>query len=125
MLAYSVRHGTGSVGEPGRGRAGRGQPSREWAVHRWASRERALGLRSRRFRDTIPLLTICRLQTAISYRYPTGGIIGIKQESRSTTKQAVDLLLRAGDPARIRTADTRFRKPVLYPLSYGAMRKLF
>ena len=25
-----------------------------------------------------------------------------------------------GDPGRTRTCDTRFRKPVLYPLSYGA-----
>jgi hypothetical protein len=25
----------------------------------------------------------------------------------------------AGAPGRIRTCDTRFRKPVLYPLSYG------
>ncbi|NOK58213.1 MAG: hypothetical protein GFH27_549279n20 [Chloroflexi bacterium AL-W] len=24
-----------------------------------------------------------------------------------------------GTPGRIRTADTRFRKPLLYPLSYG------
>lgn len=26
-----------------------------------------------------------------------------------------------GDPSKIRTCDTRFRKPLLYPLSYGAM----
>ncbi len=26
-----------------------------------------------------------------------------------------------GDPSEIRTCDTRFRKPLLYPLSYGAM----
>jgi hypothetical protein len=25
----------------------------------------------------------------------------------------------AGAPSRIRTCDTRFRKPLLYPLSYG------
>ena len=25
-----------------------------------------------------------------------------------------------GGPERIRTSDTRFRKPLLYPLSYGA-----
>lgn len=25
-----------------------------------------------------------------------------------------------GDPSKIRTCDTRFRKPLLYPLSYGA-----
>jgi hypothetical protein len=25
-------------------------------------------------------------------------------------------------PGRIRTCDTRFRKPLLYPLSYGAWR---
>jgi hypothetical protein len=26
-----------------------------------------------------------------------------------------------GGPGRIRTSDTRFRKPLLYPLSYGAV----
>jgi hypothetical protein len=29
----------------------------------------------------------------------------------------------AGGPERIRTSDTRFRKPLLYPLSYGAGRR--
>jgi hypothetical protein len=29
--------------------------------------------------------------------------------------------LLAGGPDRNRTCDTRFRKPLLYPLSYGAM----
>ena len=28
---------------------------------------------------------------------------------------------RLGGPGRIRTCDARFRKPTLYPLSYGAM----
>jgi hypothetical protein len=28
-------------------------------------------------------------------------------------------LVRSGAPGRIRTCDTRFRKPLLYPLSYG------
>ena len=28
-----------------------------------------------------------------------------------------------GDPGRTRTADTWFRKPLLYPLSYGAVRR--
>ncbi|SPD88844.1 protein of unknown function [Micropruina glycogenica] len=32
-----------------------------------------------------------------------------------------DLLL-CGGPSKIRTCDTRFRKPLLYPLSYGAGR---
>lgn len=29
-----------------------------------------------------------------------------------------------GDPGRIRTSDTRFRRAVLYPLSYGANSEL-
>ena len=33
--------------------------------------------------------------------------------------QAADLRLHGG-PGRIRTCGTRFRKPLLYPLSYGA-----
>lgn len=30
------------------------------------------------------------------------------------------MLMDAGGPERIRTSDTWFRKPLLYPLSYGA-----
>jgi hypothetical protein len=31
-------------------------------------------------------------------------------------------VVEGGGPGRIRTCDTRFRKPLLYPLSYGAGR---
>ena len=39
-----------------------------------------------------------------------------------TTKRLVmsDQAFRHGDPGWIRTNDTRFRRAVLYPLSYGA-----
>lgn len=30
-----------------------------------------------------------------------------------------------GGPERIRTSDARFRKPTLYPLSYGAMIRMY
>ena len=32
-------------------------------------------------------------------------------------------LVRPGAPGRIRTCDTRFRKPMLYPLSYEGLRR--
>ena len=34
-------------------------------------------------------------------------------------KQCSGQVKRIGAPSRIRTYDTRFRKPLLYPLSYG------
>ncbi len=46
------------------------------------------------------------------------GISKTKQARRFTTS---DLLFCSGAPGRIRTVDTRFRRAVLYPLSYGGM----
>jgi hypothetical protein len=36
-----------------------------------------------------------------------------------TPEQCSGQVKRIGAPSRIRTYDTRFRKPLLYPLSYG------
>ena len=38
---------------------------------------------------------------------------------------AVFSLFKSGAPGRIRTYDTRFRKPMLYPLSYEGLRCTF
>jgi hypothetical protein len=38
---------------------------------------------------------------------------------QQTAKQCSGQVKRIGAPSRIRTYDTRFRKPLLYPLSYG------
>ncbi len=37
-------------------------------------------------------------------------------------RQAQGTVPGLGAPSRIRTCDTRFRKPLLYPLSYGGQR---
>ncbi len=37
------------------------------------------------------------------------------------SRKATDLLFYSGAPGRIRTADTGFRRAVLYPLSYEGM----
>lgn len=39
--------------------------------------------------------------------------------TRGATRNRVTTRRRRHAPGRIRTCDTRFRKPVLYPLSYG------
>jgi hypothetical protein len=47
---------------------------------------------------------------------PSAEIIELPTEPR---EQRSHQAKRIGAPSRIRTYDTRFRKPLLYPLSYG------
>ena len=47
---------------------------------------------------------------------PSAEIIDLPER---TAEQRSDQAKRIGAPSRIRTYDTRFRKPLLYPLSYG------
>lgn len=50
-------------------------------------------------------------------RVPAARIRRAARETRSGA--ACDAAVYAGAPGRIRTVDTRFRRAVLYPLSYG------
>ena len=45
----------------------------------------------------------------------------LKKEKRIERNTPFDPLHSHGAPGRIRTVDTRFRRAVLYPLSYGGM----
>ena len=49
--------------------------------------------------------------------YPASGIVRSRSRERGL-EMASDLRKRGGAPGRIRTCDTRFRRAVLYPLSY-------
>ena len=46
---------------------------------------------------------------------PAAEAAGLKSTRRPTARSGAT---RSGAPGRIRTCDTRFRKPLLYPLSY-------
>ena len=60
----------------------------------------------------------CSSAGAGSYSYPVGAGATLGEVEAYLTLSVVS------DPSKIRTCDTRFRKPLLYPLSYGAMPRL-
>ena len=68
----------------------------------------------------------CACPRADSKTTPAGKMAGgcrrpesAGQSLKTRSGAACDAALYAGAPGRIRTVDTRFRRAVLYPLSYG------
>ncbi len=55
-------------------------------------------------------------------RVPERTLQCVWEAARFCLSEASLTLTTSGDPSKIRTCDTRFRKPLLYPLSYGARR---
>ena len=70
----------------------------------------AQGKPARRLPTTVPISSRTRLLPALT----------VPHHNRSNSRRCGHLTGVSGAPGRIRTSDLRFRKPLLYPLSYGS-----
>lgn len=56
------------------------------------------------------------------------GMVALEEPLRRHCGDPIELAARGGeggDPGWIRTSDPRFRRPLLYPLSYGTMQLFY